>query len=151
MMAKDWELKPFKQEHADQIISFGMNHKLMEIDASFKDNRICLADRGDAYTLFLNKKPVVAGGICLLWQGVCEGWVIANQNIYDIKFLAPKLIKTHTVKLCEKNKIKRLQTSVKADFIQGVRFANFLELETEGLMKNYGPDGSDYYRMARIF
>ena len=55
MMAKDWELKPFKQEHADQIISYGMNHKLMEIDASFKDNRICLADRGDAYTLFLNK------------------------------------------------------------------------------------------------
>ena len=84
MMDKDWELKPFKQEHADQIISYGMNHKLMEIDASFKDNRICLADRGDAYTLFLNKKPIVAGGICLLWQGVAEGWVLANQNIYDI-------------------------------------------------------------------
>ena len=151
MTAKDWELKPFKQEHADQIISYGMNHKLMEIDASFKDNRICLEDRGDAYTLFINKKPVVAGGICLLWQGVCEGWVIANQNIYDIKFLAPKLIKVNTIKLCEKNKIKRLQTSVKADFIPGVRFANWLGLETEGLMKKYGPDGSDYYRMARIF
>jgi len=150
-MAKDWELKAFKQEHADQIISFGMNHKLMEIDASFKDNRICLADRGDAYTLFINKKPVVAGGIFILWQGVAEGWVLANQNIYDVKFLAAKEIKKRTDLLCKKNKINRLQTSVKAEFKTGIRFANWLGLETEGLMKKYGPDGSDYLRMAKIY
>ena len=151
MTAKDWELKPFKQSHADEIVSYGMNHKLMEIDASFKDNRICLADWGDAYTLFLNNKPVVAGGIFILWSGVAEGWVLANKNIFEIKFLAAKEIKIRTDELCKKNKIKRLQTSVKADFIQGIRFAEWLELKTEGIMKSYGPDGSDYYRMARIF
>ena len=150
-MIKDWELKPFKQEHADKIVSYGMNHKLMEIDASFKDSRICLADRGDAYTLFLNKKPIVAGGICLLWEGVAEGWVLANKNIYEIKFLAPKLIKVHTIKLCKKNKIKRLQTTVKYDFKTGIRFASWLGLKPEGLMKSYGPDESDYLRMARIY
>ena len=30
------------------------------------------------------------------------------------------------------------------------RFAKFLGLKEEGLMKNYGPDGSDFYRYARI-
>ena len=150
-MDKDWELKPFKQEHADQIISYGMNHKLMEIDASFKDNRICLEDRGDGYTLFINKKPIVAGGIIVIWKGVAEGWVMANQNIYDVKLLACKEIKNRTDLLCEKNKIKRLQTSVKASFTTGVRFASWLGLKNEGLMKNYGPDGSDYLRMAKIY
>ena len=151
MTPKDWIIKPFKQEHADQIISYGMNHKLMQIDASFKDNRICLADRGNAYTLFFNNKPVVAGGICILWNGVAEGWVIANKNIFDIKFLAAKEIKIRTDELCKKNNIKRLQTSVKADFKAGVRFASWLGLETEGLQKKYGPDGTDYLRMARIY
>jgi|TARA_B100001964_G_scaffold1243_1_gene1472 hypothetical protein len=151
MIPKDWTIKPFKQEHADEIVSYGMNHKLMETDASYKDNRICLADKGNAYTLFLNNKPVVAGGIFILWSGVAEGWVLANKNIFEIKFLAAKEIKIRTDELCKKNKIKRLQTSVKADFKPGIRFANWLGLKTEGLMKSYGPDGTDYYRMARIY
>ena len=48
MIHNEWIIKPFKQEHADEIISYGMNSKLMEIDASFKENRICLADKGNA-------------------------------------------------------------------------------------------------------
>ena len=147
----NWIIKEFKQQDADQIISYGMNDKLMETDASFKENRICLADKGNAYTLFVNNKPIVAGGIFILWQGVAEGWVLANQNIYDVKFLAAKEIKIRTDLLCKKNKIKRLQTSVKAEFTTGVRFAHWLGLETEGLMKKYGPDGSDYLRMAKIY
>ena len=147
----NWVIKTFKQEDADQIISYGMNSKLMELDAAYIDNRICLADQGNAYTLFVDKKPIVAGGIVVIWKGVAEGWVMANQNIYDIKFLAAKEIKKRTDILCKKNKIKRLQTSVKANFKTGVRFANWLGLSSEGLMKRYGPDGSDYIRMAKIY
>ena len=147
----DWIVKPFKEEHADQIVSFGMNHKLMEVDASYKENRICTADKGNAYTLFVNKKPVVAGGIVILWEGVAEGWVMANQNIYDIKFLACREIKVRTDLLCKRNRVKRLQTTVKYDFSTGIRFATWLGLKPEGIMRHYGPDGSDYYRMAKIY
>jgi hypothetical protein len=150
-MTVNWTVKTFKQEHADKIISYGMNDKLMELDASYKDHRICLADKGNAYTLFIDNKPIVAGGIIVIWKGVAEGWVMANQNIYDVKLLACKEIKNRTDLLCEKNKIKRLQTSVKASFTTGVRFASWLGLKKEGLMKNYGPDGSDYLRMAKIY
>ena len=48
------------------------------------------------------------------------------------------------------NNFKRFQTSVKADCDVAIRFAKFLGLEEEGLMKNYGPDGADFYRFARI-
>ena len=38
-----------------------MNSKLMEIDASFEDNRICnYSTKGNAYTMFMNDKPVFA-------------------------------------------------------------------------------------------
>jgi len=147
----NWIVKPFKQEHADAIVAYGMNDKLMEVDASYKEHRICQADKGNAYTLFVNKEPIVAGGIIVLWQGVAEGWVMANQNIFEVKFLACKEIKRRTDILCKKNNIKRLQTTVKYDFNQGIRFASWLGLKPEGIMRKYGPDGSDYYRMAKIY
>ena len=46
--------------------------------------------------------------------------------------------------------LKRVQASVHAEDHQAVRFARWMGFENEGLMKKYGPDGSDYYRMARI-
>ena len=146
------KLKPFKKTDADKIVSFGMNHKLMEIDASFTDNRICnYSQSGNAFTMFVNGKPSFAFGLVVLWNGVAEGWVIASQNIFDVKFLAARTILDKMIEVCKKNKIKRLQTSVKAEFKEGVRFATWLGMEIEGLKKNYGPDGSDYYQLARIF
>ena len=146
------KLRPFKKSDADKIVSFGMNHKLMEIDAGFEENRICnYSQPGNAYTMWVDDKPVFSFGMVILWKGVAEGWVMASQNIFDVKFLAAKTITSMMINHCKKNKIKRLQTSVKAEFKEGVRFATWLGMEIEGLKKNYGPDGSDYYQLARIF
>jgi len=146
------ELKDFEPDHAKKIISYGMNSKLMEIDAGFEDNHIYnYSTEGNAYTMFVNGKPVFSIGIVILWSGVAEGWVLASQNIFELKFLAAKKMKELTDDMCKKNKIKRLQTSVKADFKLGVRFATWLGLEIEGLKKSYGPDGSDYYQLGKIY
>jgi hypothetical protein len=146
------ELKDFEPDHAKKIISYGMNSKLMEIDAGFEDNHIYnYSTKGNAYTMFVNGKPVFSIGIVILWSGVAEGWVLASQNIFELKFLAAKTMKELTDDMCKKNKIKRLQTSVKADFKLGVRFATWLGLEIEGLKKSYGPDGSDYYQLGKIY
>ena len=146
------EIKNFKPEHADKIVSFGMNSKLMEIDASYADNRICnYSTKGNAYTMFVDGNPVFAIGIVILWDGVAEGWVMASQNVFEMRFLAAKTMKELTDEMCKKNKIKRLQTSVKADFKLGVRFATWLGLEIEGIKKCYGPDGSDYYQLGKIY
>ena len=148
----DSQIKPFRKIHADQIVSYGMNHKLMEVDAGYKDNRICnYTTPGNGFTMFVDDKPIYSIGIVLLWKGVAEGWVMANQNIYDVKFLACKEIKIRTDILCEKNNVKRLQTTVKYDFNTGIRFASWLGLKPEGIMRKYGPYGSDYYRMAKIY
>ena len=148
----DSQIKAFRKIHADQIVSYGMNDKLMEIDAGYKDNRLCNYTKSEnGFTMFIDSKPIFAIGIVLLWDGVAEGWVLANQNVYEIKYLAAKTMKELTEEMCQRNKIKRLQTSVKAEFKLGVRFATWLGLEIEGLKKNYGPDGSDYYQLARIF
>lgn len=148
----DKNIKLFKKEDADLIIAEGLNDKLMEIDASFEDNRICNYSKpGQAFTYFLNGKPVFACGIVQLWDGVAEAWLLAGKNVFDIKILAAKTIKQLQDQTCKKYKIKRLQTSVKANFERGLRFATWCGFEVEGLKRKYGPDGTDYYQLGIIY
>jgi hypothetical protein len=142
---------PYRQEHGDQIVKEGLNYELLKIDASYEELRLDHSRPGMSFTLLGDGHPIVCGGIIPLWSGVCEGWIIGGKRIFQIKFKATRLIKKRTDLLCLNNNIRRLQTSVKAGFKEGYRFAKFLGLQDEGLMKKYGPDGSDYYRMAKIY
>ena len=37
------------------------------------------------------------------------------------------------------------------DFKRGIRFATWCGFTNEGLIRKYGPDGSDYYQMRVIY
>ena len=83
-------------------------------------------------------------------DNVAEGWVLATDEIHRYPITLAKVIKQRTEMMCLNNKIKRLQTSVKADCEMALRFASWLGLKPEGKMIGYGPDGSDFIRYARI-
>ena len=146
-----FEIVPYEIQHGNDMIEFGLNDKLMDHDAQFKENRIDNAIPGLSYTLLLDGLPICSGGIYPLWDGVAEGWVIASKRIYDHKIKSVSSIKKRLDLLCTNNNIWRVQTSVKEDFKVGVRFAEWLGLKKEGLMLKYGPDKSNYYRMAKIY
>ena len=150
-MTDNFKIVSYKREHGDEMIEFGLNDKLMDIDASFKENRIDFAMAGLAFTLLDNNIPICSGGIIPTWLGNAQGWVISSKRIFRNKVKASRLIKERTDLLCANNKIWRLQTAVKADFKIGIRFAEFLGFNKEGLMVGYGPDKTDYYLMARIY
>ena len=149
-MAK-FTVVPYETEHGDEIIEFGMNSKLMELDASYTNNRLDMAIPGLSFTLFLDETPIVSGGIVPMWEGVAEGWVLSSKHIFDYKIKAESIIKKRLDYLCINNKIIRLQTAVKDEFLTGVRFAQWLGLEKEGLMKFYGLDQTNYWRMAKYY
>ena len=150
-MTDNFEIVPYNTQHGDEMIEFGLNDKLMDIDANFTENRIDFALAGLSFTLLHNNNAVCSGGIVPLWNGVAEGWVISSKRIYKERIKASRLIRKRTDILCAANKIWRLQTAVKSNFKTGLRFAEFLGFKNEGLMKAYGPDKTDYYRMARIY
>ena len=147
----NFEIVPYEKRHGDEIVAFGMNDKLMEIDASFTENRIDIAVPGLSYTLLCDNQPILGGGIYPLWDGVAEGWVISSKKVHDHKIKSAASVKKRLDLLCTNNKIWRLQTSVKEEFKTGVRFAEWLGLKKEGLMTMYGPDKTNYHRMAKIY
>ena len=150
-MTVNYRIVPYNTQHGDEMIEFGLNDKLMDYDASFKENRIDFAMAGLAFTLLDDNVPICSGGIIPTWLGNAQGWAIASKRIFRNKIKASRLIKERTDLLCANNKIWRLQTAVKADFKIGIRFAEFLGFNKEGLMVGYGPDKTDYYLMARIY
>ena len=147
----NYKIVPYDRSHADEILTFGMNDKLLEDDASSEEGRIDFGIPGLSFSLFANNDIVLSGGITPMWDGVAEGWVIASKRIFDHKIKSIISIKKRLDLLCENNNVWRLQTSVKENFKTGIRFAEFLGLKKEGLMRMYGPDKSNYYRMAKIY
>ena len=141
---------PFENKHADQILEQGLNSETLELKPEHRKYAYFLKEIGMSFTGLVNDKPIAAGGVFHLWDGVAEGWVLATKDIYKYPVFCAKHIKQRTEIILQANKIKRLQTSVKANCDVALRFAKWLGLKEEGLMKQYGPDGSDFIRFARI-
>ena len=141
---------PFEDAHAQQILNSGLNSKILELKPEHRKYAYYLKEVGMSYTGLVDGKPIAAGGVFNLWDGVAEGWVLATKDIFNYPIFCAKHIKNRTEIIIKTNNIKRLQTSVKADCQMALRFAGWLGLKPEGRMVNYGPDGSDFIRYARI-
>nr|BAR34694.1 putative acetyltransferase [uncultured Mediterranean phage uvMED] len=144
------EIVPFENKHAEEILKSGLNSEALELRPEHKKYAYYLKEVGMSFTGLVNNKPIAAGGVFPLWDGVAEGWVLATKDIFNYPIFCAKHIKKRTEIIIKTNHIKRLQTSVKADCELALRFASWLGLKPEGLMKGYGPDGSDFIRYARI-
>lgn len=142
---------PYISKHGKIILANQMNHVLMDQDATFDGDAMELEQKGLAYTCMINNEPIASAGMKMIWDGVAEGWVLASSKVWQHPVLVAKAIKKNFARLARLHGIKRVQTAVRADFKMGLKFAKWLGLEEEGLMKKYGFDGSDHYRYARIF
>ena len=154
MINNKLNILPYTTAHGRFILSCQMNHKILEHDKEYiniqGDAKNLLQDKL-AFTGVVNDKPIFAAGMKMVWGQVAEGWVIATNEMWNHPLGVAKAIKKDFAKIAIENNIQRVQTSIRKDFPQGSRFAKWLGLEPEGLMRKAGFDGSDQYRYARIF
>ena len=151
MMDNTLHIVPYTKEHGQFILSCQMNHKILEADRKYMEDAKNLVEQNLAFTGLVNNNPIFAAGMKIIWGQVAEGWVIATNEMWKYPLGVAKAIKKDFANVARQHNIKRVQTAIRKDFKQGLRFAEWLGLENEGLMKCYGFDGSDQYRYARIF
>jgi RimJ/RimL family protein N-acetyltransferase len=151
MMDNILHIVPYIANHGKIILSSQMNHALMDKDATFDGETMNLEQPGLAFTCMINNEPIASAGMKLLWDGVAEGWVLATSKVWNHPLIIARAIKKNFARLAMEHKIHRVQTAVRAEFGIGIKFAKWLGLENEGLMKRYGFDGADHYRFARLF
>ncbi len=140
---------PFKTEHGLTMTRGIMNDPNVQIDKVWEEHLHHLEEPGKSFTAIYNGECIVSGGVTLLWEGVYEGWVMASDKVWNYPVATARVVKKALEQLIEENKIVRLQTTVKKNFKLGHRFAKWLGLENEGIMKKY-ISNEDHIRYARI-
>jgi len=143
MMDNTLHIVPYTKEHGQFILSCQMNHKVLEADRKYMEDSKNLVEQNLAFTGLVNNNPIFAAGMKIIWGQVAEGWVIATNEMWKYPLGVAKAIKKDFANVARQHNIKRVQTAIRKDFKQGLRFAEWLGLENEGLMKCYGFDGSD--------
>ena len=143
------KLIDFKSDHAQQMATSIMNTPQTSIDEKYHELLNGLEVENMSFTATHNDKIICAGGIIPIWDGVFEGWIMGSDLIWKFRIASAKIIKQRMEELIIKNKVQRLQTAVKKDFPLGHRFAKWLGLEEEGLMRKY-QNNEDYIRFARV-
>ena len=143
------QLIEFKKDPAHLMVNAIMNDPMTQIDDKYHEYLDGLEVPGMSFTAIKDDKIICSGGVIPVWDKVFEGWVMGSHLIWQNRISAAKIIKKGMEFLIQENNIVRLQTAVKKDFILGHRFAQWLGMEKEGIMKKY-QNNEDYIRFARI-
>lgn len=91
---------------------------------------------------------IAAAGVINLWPGVGEGWAVVLPR-GNRRAVARRFREMFDLILIANN-YHRIQASIQADFTAGIRFAEWLGFENEGVMRQFDSDRTDFVRMARI-
>jgi hypothetical protein len=140
----------YKAEHLDELLAGDMDNLARKSFGVAGDFAQSLDVPGMAFTAVENGHLIASSGVQPLWNGVGEGWFVASSKMPQKKLTIIRMIKDNFDGIINDNSLFRVQAGVRSDWPTAKRFAEFLGFEHEGIMRKYGPDGQDYYRMARI-
>tara|TARA_R100000900_G_scaffold6200_1_gene6542 strand:+ start:524 stop:1018 length:495 start_codon:yes stop_codon:yes gene_type:complete len=150
----DWE--------TDRIVKFNIHHldicdlnefdkKILTTFPDYKKHLENLTNNSLAFTAMSEGEIYGMFGIYQLWPGVSEGWLIPSAHV------GRRTITFHRGALqffeyaAQQTRTKRLQFTVCTSNVLADRWAKRCYFESEGILKQYGPDGSDYRMYARFF
>lgn len=103
-----------------------------------------------AYTLLDDDKVLAVGGAHVMWFGAGEAWVLVSPECLRKPASFARYAKKLFDSILQDTELRRVQASIHVDDDRAYRFAEWLGFENEGVMRKYGVEGDDYYRMARV-
>jgi len=140
----------YKPEHGQEILDGKMNKGAPQHISKYLNFAKSLHVPGQSFSAIDNGHLIACRGIKQLWPGVAEVWFLSSDKVHNHVRPVIKIIFKYLPRLIKEQKLVRIQSAVRADWPEAQRFAQFMGLENEGLMRKYGPDGTDYFRYARV-
>jgi len=90
-------------------------------------------------------------GAVPIWKGVAEAWILTSYIVERNPISLTRGALRYFDNIATDMQLHRLQIVVDGSNLLALRWAKALKFEHEGLLKSYGPDGSDHYMLARYF
>lgn len=104
----------------------------------------------DAVTFIFQEKPIAIIGWGLLLPGVLQVWSLLSPGIKETPLSFHRSVLLLISHAFEKYELRRMQMSVRCGFTEAWNWAKALGFECEGVMRNYGIDGSPCWLFSRI-
>lgn len=138
---------PYEAAHLEQLMAGNLNTGAERL--GYMMNYAHRLEQPDwAYTIVDDDQVLFCTGIMDMWPGTGEVWFIGSQEIHRRPRAVVEFCRRE-MRFCAKERgLWRIQGVCRADWPQALRFAEFFGFRNEGLMRRYGPEGSDYYRVA---
>lgn len=142
---------PFHPSHLSRLeVDRAAEAEFTSMD-NLKNRAQEVADAKTAFTVFHEGNISLCFGITPYWPGMAEAWMIPSRYALDRGLRLTRGAKRFFDKIGPSLDLRRLQVVVCVDREKAVSWAEFLRFKREGLMRRYGPEGSDYYMYARIY
>lgn len=104
---------------------------------------------GSAISFLLDEKPVAIVGGFPIVPNVFQVWALISEDVKKHPFAFHRSVRAMLAWVTAERGLQRIQLSVKIGFMGGCRWAEALGFKNEGVMRSYGPGGSDYYLYGR--
>lgn len=142
----------------EKIIPFNVGH-LTVIDtfddedvtklANWQDRLSDISEYGIAFTLLIDGRVIVCGGIVHGVPGVAACWLLPSLYINDYSHAAAKAVRTVLDDLIEAYQLRRLETGCQNDK-RHTKWMEFLGFEAEGVQRCAGVAGGDLMMWAKV-
>lgn len=106
---------------------------------------------GNALTALWRGRIVACWGHNTMWPGVAEAWLITSVEIVSLSVTLTRTTIRYFNKIATEQQLKRLQITVDVKNDLAIRWAHALKFEPEGLLRKYGPSGSDHMMFAKVY
>lgn len=103
--------------------------------------------KGECFTGFHDGRIIVCSGLIRHWSTRAEAWLLMGCPVSRVEML---WIHRRVLEFLNGLDVARVETTVDDSFDAGHRWARMLGFNAEGLMRKFGPDGSDYQMYARV-
>lgn len=137
-----WEVIPFRPEHVAMMRLQRRQLRLLSYELEPHIETLNLA--GPAVTAIADGDVIGCAGIVEQGFGIGTLWGFIGEDS------GPYFLRLHRIgqRLMRLNPLRRIESSTEVDFAQGCRWLELLGFQSEGILRQYGPDGSDHRRYS---
>lgn len=98
------------------------------------------------YTIFIDGKVMLCGGVTEYWRNRGEAWAILDPECRS-EFVTIHSTVKRFFDLCP---VRRIEAAVDVNFDRGHRWVRALGFEFEARLKKFLPDGQDVFFYSRV-
>ena len=144
------ELIPYEAAHLFELMEQG----IIECCPSSSPYNIELAksreDDIGSVTAVLDGQILACSGAKQVWPGVGELWATFSPQVDDHKVEIARLTRTVLDDIMTLGKFHRIQCHVVSNFYRGLRMAQFLGFDEEGIARKYTMNAEDCYLFSIV-